>query len=578
MRNDPAASPIPMNAFDITRFFPFLRWPRPTLSSLKSDAWAGFSVGLVLIPQAVAYATLAGMPAATGLYASMIPALVGVLWGSSALLAVGPAALSSLLVFGSLTPLAVPASAQWVTLAIWLSLYAGLFQFLLGAFRLGRLSNLVSQPVIIGFINAAALIIMGSQIPTLIGIPDLFTRAPSVVLERVTDNPSHVLMTSAFGFGALFMLWATKKFLPRFPGILLVTVLATFLSWLLGYAPAGGEVIGDINKGLPPLVLPGAISFEQHRELWSAGLVLALISFTEAMSSCRVLARKRRERWDENQELIGQGLAKIASGFSGAFPVSGSFSRSALNLYAGATSAWATLFTVLCVVLCLLFFTDLLFYVPRSVLAAMIIMPVFGLFDFGAFKRLFSIARDDAAIAIVTFVVTLVAMPRLHWGVMVGIALTMICYLYRHMQPRIIEVSEHKDGTLRDSKRFDLPRLADDLLAVRIDAALNFLTGAALERFVTEHCSQEPQLRRVLLCVGSVNDIDATGVDTLESLQTALKSMGIDLYVTAIKKQIWDVLDDAGWIKVLGNAHIFMTDREAIAALADPARARGKSG
>ncbi len=559
-----------MASFDIKRFFPFLLWPRPTLSSLKSDAWAGFSVGLVLIPQAVAYATLAGMPAATGLYAALIPTLVGVLWGSSALLAVGPAALSSLLVFGSLSSHAVPASEQWVALAIWLSIYSGLFQFLLGAFRLGRLSNLVSQPVIVGFINAAALIIMASQIPTLVGIPDLFSNDPATVAARVAEAPSHVLMTSAFGFGALLMLWLSKKFFPRFPGILLVTILGTFLSWVLGYAPAGGEVVGEIAKGLPPLVLPSAITFEQHRELWSAGLVLALISFTEAMSSCRVLARKRRERWDENQELIGQGLAKVASGFSGAFPVSGSFSRSALNLYAGATSAWATLFTLLCVLLCLLFFTDLLFYVPRSVLAALIIMPVFSLFDFGAFKRLFAIAKDDAAIAIVTFVITLVAMPRLHWGVVAGIGLTMVCYLYRHMQPRIIEVSEHKDGTLRDSRRFDLPRLADDLLAVRIDAALNFLTGAALERFVTEHCSQEPQIRRILLCVGSVNDIDATGVDTLESLQTALKGMGVELYVTAIKKQVWDVLEDAGWIEVLGNEHIFMTDREAIAALAAP--------
>ncbi|GGI18988.1 SulP family inorganic anion transporter [Oxalicibacterium faecigallinarum] len=563
-----------MSAFDIKRFFPFLNWPRPTLSSLKSDAWAGFSVGLVLIPQAVAYATLAGMPAATGLYAALIPTLVGVLWGSSALLAVGPAALSSLLVFGSLSSHAVPASAQWVALAVWLSIYSGLFQFLLGAFRLGRLSNLVSQPVIVGFINAAALIIMASQIPTLIGVPDLFTRSPDVVLERIAADPSHLLMTSAFGFGALLLLWATKKFFPRFPGILLVTVLATFLSWALGYAPAGGEVVGDIARGLPPLVLPTAISFEMHRELWSAGLVLALISFTEAMSSCRVLARKRRERWDENQELIGQGLAKVASGFSGAFPVSGSFSRSALNLYAGATSAWATLFTLLCVLLCLLFFTDLLFYVPRTVLAAMIIMPVFSLFDFGAFKRLYLIAKDDAAIALVTFLVTIVAMPRLHWGVVAGIGLTMVCYLYRHMQPRIIEVSEHKDGTLRDSRRFDLPRLADDLIAVRIDAALNFLTGAALERFVTEQISESQQIRRVLLCVGSVNDIDATGVDTLESMQAALKGMGVDLYVTAIKKQVWDVLDDAGWIAILGSDHIFMTDREAIAALADPAHAR----
>src|SRR5690606_4033092 len=199
------------------------------------------------------------------------------------------------LVFGSLSLHAVPASEQWVALAIWLSIYSGLFQFLLGAFRLGRLSNLVSQPVIVGFINAAALIIMASQIPTLVGIPDLFSSDPATVAARVADAPSHVLMTSAFGFGALLLLWLSKKFFPRFPGILLVTILGTFLSWLLGYAQAGGEVVGEIAKGLPPLVLPSAITFEQHRELWSAGLVLALISFTEAMSSCRVLARKRRE-------------------------------------------------------------------------------------------------------------------------------------------------------------------------------------------------------------------------------------------------------------------------------------------
>lgn len=556
------------SAFDIKRFFPFLRWPRPTLATLKSDAWAGLSVGMVLIPQAVAYATLAGMPAATGLYAALIPSLVGVLWGSSALLAVGPAALSSLLVFGSLSPLAVPASEQWVALAIWLSIYSGGIQFLLGAFRLGRLSNLVSQPVIVGFINAAAIIIMMSQLPTLLGIVDIFNSNPLQVLERVGAAPSHMLMTTAFGGGTLLLLALGKRFFPRFPTILFVTILATALSWAFGYAGAGGEVVGDIARGLPPLVLPSAISFEQHRELWSAGLVLALISFTEAMSSCRVLARKRRERWDENQELIGQGLAKVASGFSGAFPVSGSFSRSALNLYAGATSAWATLFTLICVLVCLLFFTDMLYYVPRSVLAALIIMPVFSLFDFGAFKRLFSISRDDGAIAVVTFAVTIAAMPRLHWGVMAGITLTMVSYLYRHMQPRIIEVSQHADGTLRDRRRFHLPRLADDLLVVRIDAALNFLTGGVLDNFVVEQCSRDPHIRRLLLCVGSVNDIDATGVDTLESLQITLKSMGVDLYVSAIKKQVWDVLEGAGWLEGLSAEHIFMTDREAIAALA----------
>lgn len=558
------------SAFDLKRYFPFLRWPRPTVASIKSDAWAGISVGLVLIPQAVAYATLAGMPAATGLYAALLPGVIGILWGSSALLAVGPVALTSLLVFGSLSPLAAPASEQWVALAIWLSLYAGLIQFLLGAFRLGRLSNLVSQPVIIGFINAAAIIIIVTQLPSLLGVPELFVADTAEVLRRTMAAPTSMLLTSAFGFGTLLLLIASKRYFPRFPGILLVTIIGTAISWAVGYAASGGAIVGEIARGLPPLSGLPSISFEHHRDLWPAALVLALISFTEAMSSCRVLARKRHERWDENQELIGQGLAKVASGFSGAFPVSGSFSRSALNLYAGATSGWSTLFTTLCVLLSLLFLTDLLYYLPRAVLAALIMVPVFGLLDFAAFKRLFSISRADAAVAVVTFIVTIAAMPRLHWGVMAGIGLTMVSYLYRHMQPRIIEVSEHQDGTLRDSQRFDLPRLAPDLLAVRIDAALNFLTGAALERFVVAQCSHDPQIKRILLCVGSVNEIDATGVDTLESLHVTLHSLGVVLYVSAIKKQVWDVLDAASWISVLGKEHIFMTDHEAIAALRDP--------
>ena len=236
-------------------------------------------------------------------------------------------------------------------------------------------------------------------------------------------------------------------------------------------------------------------------------------------------------------------------------------------MYAGATSAWSTLFSAICVLFSLLFLADLLYYLPRSVLAALIIVPVFGLFDFSAFKRLFAISRHDAAIAIVTFIVTIVAMPRLHWGVVAGITLTMVSYLYRHMQPRIIEVSEHADGTLRDSLRFNLPRLAPDVLAVRIDAALNFLTGAALERFVVTHCGNDHDIRRVLLCVGAVNDIDASGVETLESLQMTLQGLGMELYVSNIKKQVWDVLDDAGWIKALGQEHIFMTDHEAILAM-----------
>jgi SulP family sulfate permease len=548
----------------IVRLLPFLRWPRPTLASLRRDAWAGFSVGLVLVPQALAYATLAGMPPQTGLYAALLPGVIGILWGSSTLLAVGPVALTSLLVFGSLSSLAAPGTPDWVALAIWLSLYAGVIQLLLGAFRLGRIAHLVSMPVVTGFINAAALIIILSQLPALLGA-DLSFASLEAALRGGMFRWSPI--TAAFGGAALLLLLAFKRFLPRLPGILIVTLLGIAASAAFDYAGRGGTIVGTIPSGLPALAWPPAIPFASHRDLWPAALILALISFTEAMSSCRVLARKRNEQWDENQELVGQGLAKVASGFSGAFPVSGSFSRSALNLYAGATSAWSTLFSTLCVLLCLLFLTDFLYYLPRSVLAAMIMLPVFALVDFAALRRLFAISRDDGMVGGVTFAVTLLSTPHLHWGVFAGVSLAMAAFLYRRGHPRIIEVSQHQDGTLRDRARFDLAPLAADVLAVRIDSALNFLTAAQLERFVAERSHATPGIRRVLFCAGSVNDIDASGAATLEGLRLALQSEGIALYISAAKKQVWDVLDRAGFIDALGASHFFTTDNEAIAML-----------
>ena len=282
------------------------------------------------------------------------------------------------------------------------------------------------------------------------------------------------------------------------------------------------------------------------------------------MSSCRTLARKLRQPWDENQELIGQGLAKVASAFSGAFPVSGSFSRSALNLYAGAVSGWSTLFTALCVLLSLLWLTDILYYLPRPALAAMIMVPVFNLVNLPAMRRLFAVSRDDGLVAAVTFAVTLLATPRLHWGVFTGVGLAMVSFLYRRSRPRIIEVSQHPDGTLRDRVRFGLAPLAPDLFAVRIDSALNFLTAGALERFIGERCRGDRRIRRVLLSASSINDIDASGVEALESLLLTLRDEQVELTLSAVKKQVWEVLERAGFIEALGAQRVFATDREAI--------------
>jgi len=558
---------------DIRRFFPFTRWRRPTADSLRRDAWAGFSVGLVLIPQAIAYATLAGMPPETGLYAALIPGIIGTLWGSSALLATGPVALTSLLVAGSLYPLAQAGSVQWVELAIWLSLYAGVIQFLLGAFSMGRVVNLVSQPVVTGFINAAAIIIIVSQLPALLGIPDPFGGGAAGLAARAPEILSSLSPMSLVGIAALAFLVLMKRYAPRFPALLLATVLGIGISWLIDYESLGGQVVGNVPAGLPSLSLLPGLDFGMHRDLLPAALIIALVSFTEAMSSCRILARRRRSRWDENQELIGQGLAKLGGAFCGAFPVSGSFSRSALNLYTGAVSGWSSMFAAACVLFCLLFLTDLIYYLPRPLLAAMIIVPVFSLIRLSAFRVLFSLSRDDGIVAIVTFSVTLLATPGIYWGVFAGVGVSMAAYLYRHVTPRIVEVSLHEDGALRDRRRFDLPPLADDVCAVRIDASLNFLTAPALEKFVSDRCAEDRSMRRLLLCFGAVNDLDASGVDVLESLQMLLRDLGIELYLCSIKKQIFDVLDRTSMLDRLGADHVFATDRDAVSALGGPPRA-----
>lgn len=547
------------------RLFPFLLWPRPTLRTLRLDAGAGISVGLVLVPQALAYSTLAGMPPHTGLYAALLPSIVGMLWGSSALLAIGPVALTSILVFGSLSSMATPGSPQWVALAIWLALYSGLIQFLLGAFHMCKAAYLVSQPVVTGFINAAAVIIIASQLPSLSGI-SLSVQDWTVPEDLMMLSPATPI-TAAFGCTSLGLLLLFKRFAPTLPGILIVTVLGIVASRLLDYADQGGAVVGVLPAGLPSLSLPPAISIDNHRQLWPAAIILAVVSFTEAMSSCRMLARRQNERWDGNQELIGQGLAKITSGLAGAFPVSGSISRSALNLYAGAVSAWSGLIATSCVLCSLLFFTSFFADLPYAVLASMIILPVLNLLDYRAFKRLFRLSRDDAAVAAVTFVVTLMFAPRLHFGVFAGVGLAMVSFLYRRTHPRIIEVGQHADGTLRDRSRFGLPPLAPDALAVRMDSALNFLTAATLERFIGDRVQNNPEIRRVLLSASGINDIDASGIEALESIYQSLRADGIVLHLSAVKKQVWDVLERANLISTLGSERFFAVDHDAVCAL-----------
>ncbi len=553
------------------RLFPFLFWPRPSAQALRKDAWAGISVGLVLVPQALAYATLAGMPPETGLYAALIPSVIGVLWGSSPLLAVGPVALTSLLTFASLQPLATPGSAAWVQLAIWLAIYSGLIQFALGAFRLGAVANFVSFPVISGFINAAALIIIFSQLPALLGLPSHFDMSWfGRVNAAFHEAPKAVALTAAFGIGALVFLILQKRLAPRWPGVLIASLAGIGLSAWIGYAHAGAAVVGDVPGGLPSIGWLPSIGFAQHRALLPAAIIIALISFTEAMSSCRTLSRGRNERWDENQELIGQGLAKIASGVSGAFPVSGSFSRSALNAYVGATSAWSTLFSAACVTVVLAWLTGYLYHLPRAVLAAIIIVPVLGLIDVAVFKKLWRASREDGLIAVTTFVVTLASVPYLHWGVFVGFFISLLFFLYRRARPRIVELGAHADGTLRARDVFGLPPLSSDVFAVRMDAAISYISAPVLERFILDHVAAVRGLRTVMLSCTPVNDIDATGLEMLQQLRRNLGGQGIALQLAGLRKQVRDALERTGIAAEFGKSAFYPTEQAAILALNKP--------
>jgi sulfate permease, SulP family len=541
------------------RFFPFLNWPKPAPQLLKSEAFAGLSVGLMIIPQGVAYAALAGMPLITGIYASLLPALMAVLFSASQRLSVGPTALTAILVSASLGGMATPGSAEWVNLTVWLSLMTGLLQVVLGFARFGWLLNLVSSPVLMAFTQGAGVLIISSQMPAMLG----FTQGWSSVITGAGID----WISLVFGVLTLVLLVLARQWRPTFPTVLVVVLGAAGASWALGLEASGTAVVGALPQGLPALFVPSVIEWDMFKQLVLPTLVITLVSFLETASSAKVDNDRSGKRWDQDQDLIGQGLAKVVSGLCGAFPTSSSFSRSALNLYAGAQSAWATIFSVLVILVILLFFTAVLQPVPQSVLAAIVVAAVLGLIKPRAFVRLYNINRVEAATAVVTFVITLLSAPRLYWGVLAGVVMGLSHFLHTRLHPRIIEVGLHPDGSLRDRHLWKLPPLAPNLYALRMDAELDFAAASTLERAVMEHLGQHPNVAHVCLFALPINRIDATGVESLAKLETMLRERGISLHISGMKLPVETVLRRAGCLQAHAGLHMYRTDAEAIAQL-----------
>ena len=532
-------------------WFPFLRWPRLTPALFRQEWAAGFSVALLMVPQSVAYAALAGMPLVTGLYAALLPALVGVMWGGSTRLSIGPSALTCVLISASLTGLAQPSSAQWVNLAIWLALLAGTLQLLMGVLRYGWLLNLISSPVMMGFTQAAGLLIMASQLPSLTGWQ---------------TGGSFQWTDVGFGAASLAALFLAKKWAPKSPSIMLVVAASAAVSYAIGYADRGGAVIGALPASLPSLGLPYLLTLEELVFLAGPAVLIALVSFLEAASCAKTENQKEGTVWQENQDLIGQGLAKIVSGLCGSFATSTSFSRSAINLASGAKTGWAVLGTTSFVLLAV-FASPALFHVPRAVLAAVVILAVSSLIQPLAFVKLWRIARIEAMTAGMTFGITLLSAPRIYWGVLAGVLLGLSHFLYTRLHPRIIEVGLHEDGSLRDRHLWHLPPLAANVFAIRMDAELDFAAASSFEKYITEKLSDQAQIQHVCLFAQPINRIDATGVETLQQLRHYLQRRGIQLHISGIKLPVENALKLAGELGLDSQVILYRTDNEALHAL-----------
>jgi len=438
---------------------------------------------------------------------------------------------------------------------VWLALLAGAMQLAVGASGSAWMLNLVSSPVLTGFSQAAAVLIIFSQLPSLLGLkgplPSLLQGGLAMDFEGL-----------AYGVASLALFEVGKRVVPKWPTVLIVLAAAAAVSYFTGYA-SRGRVVGALPEGLPAFYWPGLPDWGTFSALLAPAVVIALVSSLEMAASAKIESQRDGKRWDANQDLIGQGVGKLVSGFSGAFPTSTSFSRSAITLASGARTGWAT---VAVTVFVLLVATPALHHVPAAVLAAVVVTAVAGLLKPRVFVSLWHVDRVETVTAAITFAATLLSAPRIYWGVLTGVVVGLAHFLYLRLHPRIIEVGLHPDGSLRDRHLWHLSPIAPQTYALRMDAELDFASASALERVLVEYLSAHPDMRHVCLFAQPINRIDATGVEVFGRLRRLLQDRGIALHVSGMKLPVETVLRKAGELPEGPLLRLYRTDVEALLA------------
>ncbi|MBN2244007.1 MAG: response regulator [Acidobacteria bacterium] len=706
----------------LRKIFPFLDWFRDYGSTaLKADFISGLTVALVLIPQSMAYAQLAGLPPYYGLYASFLPPMTAALFGSSRQLATGPVAVVSLMTAATLEPLATAGSAAYIAYAILLALLVGLFQLALGVLRLGVVVNFLSHPVVIGFTNAAAIIIATSQLSKIFGVTvdsaeHHYETIWGVLVAAVNFTHWPTFFLGALAFGIMFGL---KKLNPKIPYVLAAVAVTTLISWGIGFqdnrvvtlekidsleirdhimeynrdvrdielvsearsilnsqvgeiqnvqnplclkchtnheldlqtlrgegpavtkdvlprtvlqlhamaglmdlqvdsvkeraaelrgelralefrlvetggtdrfVPAedggeaariwrlrvgnsqldpealtfmgGGAIVGTIPGGLPKMSIPG-VDASVLWQLFVAAIIISILGFMEAISIAKAMAARTGQRLDPNQELIGQGMANIIGSVAQSYAVSGSFSRSAVNIQSGAVSGLSSVFTSAFVVVVLIFFTPLLYHLPQSVLAAVIMMAVIGLINFRGVVHAYRVKQSDGVIGIVSFIATLAFAPHLDRGILIGVALSVGVFLYGKMKPQVAELSLGSDGHFHSAKRRRL-KLCKHLAVIRFDGPLFFANTSYLEDEVLDRVRKMPELKAILFKADGINEIDASGEEMLSLLVDRLRSGGYDVYFSGFNEEVVDTLKRSHLYEKIGKNHIFITLVEAV--------------
>jgi SulP family sulfate permease len=561
-------------------FLPILDWGRRyDRSTLTSDLVAAVIVTLMLIPQSLAYAQLAGLPAQVGLYASIAPLVLYALFGTSRVLAVGPVAVVSLMTATTVGQVAAAGTAHYAAVALTLAFLSGGILLVMGLLRWGFLANFLSHPVISGFITASALLIAAGQLKVILGVKAQGEHFFALVWSLLTHLTQLHLVSTVLGLAMVaFLFWARKGAKPALVHLGLPPRLADVvaraapvagialtagLTWQFQWHTQGLKIVGSVPPGLPPLTTP-LWDLALWKELALPALLISVVGFVESVSVGQTLAARRRQRIEPDRELVALGASNLGAAFSGGFPVTGGFARSVVNFDAGAQTPAAGVFTAVGILLAALLLTPALYFVPQATLAATIVVAVLSLVDLSVFKHTWSYSKADFAAAAATVLVTLGA--GVEDGLIAGVGLSLAMFVYRTSRPHIAEVglvpgTEHFRNVERHAVQTD-----EAVLGLRVDESLYFANARALEDRLNEAVAQRPALKHVVLQCSAINDIDASALESLEAIDARLRDAGITLHLSEVKGPVMDRLNGTALLQHL-RGQVFLTHFQAVQAL-----------